>query len=788
MDLKTRELLGYRRALELVQAFAQCPMGRDEIGAMTPTADLATLRQRLALIEECGRFIDQGGKAGVGRVEDPRPLAQRLRDQDVLEPGELLALTQSLKAGCEIRQALSKPQWPLLSQFAQPFPDCGQLTSEIERAIDPSGEIRDSAHPQLGKARRQQVRMRDDAQSHLGKFFSGAQKESLIAEPFVTSRGNRFVIPVRVERQKEIPGIVHGASSSGATVFLEPLSAVELNNQYLYHQERERELIRQVLARLSAEAREQLPAVEELIDGIGRADALFAVCRYARRYRCVTPDFDDQNRLELRDARHPLLIESLGFERVVPTSLHLTERRSGIVISGPNTGGKTVALKTLGLLSLLAQSGIPVPASRAALPVFRDVLADIGDHQSISEQLSTFSAHVLRIRAMLDSLEEAERSQESEQAGLPTLILLDELGTGTDPVHGAALGVAIVEFLLQRRTFLAATTHHQALKVLASTNPGLINASVELDDRTHAPTYHLRLGLSGASSGLEIARQLGLSEQLVERARGLLSETDRQAESYLEHLRRESESLRRSRLKLEQRRQALRKEESRLREEHQQVEEKQAKQFEKALGEWSKDFKRLSERYLNSFKDRFEAVRVRQEVKRRQSALQEAFRQRFKDEHRRAPGEAATGGAQAVEPGAWVEHAAFKKRGKVVSTKPGEVIVDFQGKRMNCRPDQVSPVSPPQKEPRRLPRNVSLNAVEEADPELNLVGSSVEDALQRADKFLDRAFLGALREVRLIHGHGKGKLRRALSELLEGHPHVSSYKGEGGSTRVMLRE
>ncbi|MEE8586903.1 MAG: endonuclease MutS2, partial [Acidobacteriota bacterium] len=395
MDRQSRQLLGLARVLELVQEFAHSLSGRELLAALEPSTDRSWLEERLEQVGESGRFLDGPGRIRFSDLEDPRPILRKLRQAgSILAPEQFQTLLEVLRTGRQMVRAFRGGGWPRLEALVASAGTCEEEIALIERTFDRNGEIRDSAHPQLGQVRRRQSRLRRQVQDRLKSYYSGQRAESLIQEPFVTSRNGRFVIPVRSERQKDIEGVVHGASSSGATVFMEPMPVVALNNQLISARDQELEIIRQVLDRLSQALRGNLESLDDLALQMGQADALFAVSEFARRYRCVPPEFDEGRCLVLEQARHPLLLASLA-ERTVPISVSLSKDQNGMVISGPNTGGKTVALKTVGLLALMAQAGLPVPATRARFPIFRQVLADIGDHQSITAHLSTFSAHIL---------------------------------------------------------------------------------------------------------------------------------------------------------------------------------------------------------------------------------------------------------------------------------------------------------------------------------------------------------------------------------------------------------
>ncbi|HSR68904.1 MAG TPA: endonuclease MutS2 [Acidobacteriota bacterium] len=780
MDQETRQLLGFDEAVALLEQFAHTPAGRARLAALQPLREPERLQQRLQRLEEAVRFVSQESRVAFAHLEDPRPLLEKLNERaSVLEPSECLDLAEVLKTGQYLRKTFDPQEWPLLAQWTRPLDPPDRLLSEIERIFDPNGEIRDQAHPQLAKVRNQAVKSRKEAQKHLRALLQ-KRSDSVIQDAYVTSRNGRFVIPVKTERQSSIPGVVHGASSSGATVFIEPLSAVELNNQFIYYQEREQELIRQILARLSDRMREEIENLRLISDLIARVDALMAACEYADKFRCVLPALEEGSRLDLRQARHPLLLASLGDEKVVPIDIRLSREENGLIISGPNTGGKTVALKTVGLLSLMAQCGLPVPAENAVLPIFRAVLADIGDHQSISQHLSTFSAHVLSISSMMEAL--------SGEDGRPTLILLDEIGTGTDPVHGAAMAIAVIDHFRKRQALVIATTHHQSVKVFAATEKGLINACVELDPKTQAPTYRIRFGLSAGSSGLEVAQRLGLPQAIVEQARGLMKETDQQAEQYLRHLRRELDEARAAKDEARELSRQMEEEKRRLEERHSRQLARQEKEFEKTLEKWAREFKRQGDRYLKSVKDRFESAKARRQLQQKQAALKEAFRRQVRRE-RSQDVEGESQSPPSLQAGDWVSHTLFGKRGKVIRVEEGQAHVDFGGKRMDCPLEQLKAEEKESGGKRKLPKNVSLQASQaEVSPQLNLIGRTVEEAVIEADKYLDQAVLSEHREVRIIHGHGTGRLKEAVGEFLKTHPHVRSYKRDGGATFVTLRE
>ena len=777
MDRETLSLLGFPNVLDMVERLAQSPLGKSRISRLKPMKDGRQVEAKLALVEECIRYRQEQGRIDCHDLEDPQAILEGLRVAGtVLEPDDFLLLLKILKLGQQIRKATAGRKWPHMSQCMESLPLLNHLAKEIERVIDSDGTVPGSADPELARTRASLGKCREAVQQHLGEYLTGSSSKYLIQEPYVTLRNHRYVIPVKVQHQRDIPGVVHATSSSGATLFVEPLTVVSLNNQFLCYQEQEQSIVHRILKKLTEDLREHHDDCQHTVEKIAEMDELFASAEFSLRYDCVVPRLTEDGVIRLRDARHPLLVDTLGKQRVVPISLELGVKGKALVISGPNTGGKTVALKTIGLFSVMAQSGLPVMASDVELPLFRQVLADIGDRQSISEQLSTFSGHVLRIKKMVETIDS------------PSLVLLDEVGRGTDPSYGAALGIAAIEFFLRQQAMVVVTTHQHSIKSFAFSTDGVENACVKLDPETLSPTFQLELGVAGGSSGLDIASQLGLSSEIVDQARSLLSEEELQAERYLEQLRHQLQSIGERQAILDQQIRQAREREEQLELEFGRKEKKFRQTTEKKIEQLAADFGRETQRFVKSIKDRFEASRVRKEAKRKEALLKEAFRRKMSSE-RLTEGQPATreGAGGEIVQGAWVYHSFFQKSGQVVGVEGEEIIVEIEGKKISAHSQQLRPVGEERIFSKPL-RNVVLNVVQEERKELNLVGLRVEEALARTDKFLDRAFLSDLNEVRIIHGVGKGRLSSALFDFLNQHPHVQEHRLKGPVTVVALRE
>ena len=475
------------------------------------------------------RFI----RLNLGGVADPAPAIARLRIEGAtLEGREIAEVSRLLDLGAEARSILlaARERFPRLAAHAGEIADLRELANDLSGKILPDGTLADHASVALGRLRREVEKQRGAIQRSLEKFLREHHEDGTLQEDFVTIRNDRFVVPVVTGRERRVDGVIHGASGSGRTLFVEPLETIGLNNELVRLSEEEAREVHRILREFTAQLRVHSTQIAASMSALARLDLIFAKAEFAVDYGCCIPRLspDDARRLVLREARHPLLEDILRKHKksVVPVSFQLDEQRRTLLISGPNTGGKTVALKTAGLLTLMAHAGLPVPAREAEFPLLDEVLADIGDHQSIQESLSTFSAHIVAIRGML------------ERATARSLVLIDELGRATDPEEGGALGVAVLDAIRRRGAFTIASTHLMALKVYGASTPGVENGSMGFDEATLDPTYVLQLGAPGKSAGLDIASRLGLDPALIEDARGRLSTSERDIAGFLSEMHR----------------------------------------------------------------------------------------------------------------------------------------------------------------------------------------------------------------------------------------------------------
>ncbi len=773
MDAETLELLEFHQVLEMIAAPARTPQGRAAVLSIRPCSDLSRIRQFQVEVEEADRFRNAGGGLPFD-LPDPAAALVLLEDPGAnLGPEEFLILRDYLSFASAARELLDPDEYPALNKLLgeRPFPVA--LLQQIDNTFDERGRIKGSAHPELAKARRRQDEFRQQAQEHLNRFLKGGRAKFLIDDPFVTQRANRYVIPVRVEHQKAVPGIVHGASSSGATVFMEPFSVVELNNQVIYYAGKETEIVQGLLQALSNEARRQADALIAIVAATGELECRSVCTLFAEALSCCSARVDPAETLSLVQARHPLLIQALGDSRVVPIDVDLSPEEAVLVISGPNTGGKTASLKTVGLICLLAHCGLPVPAREAGIPLLDGIHADIGDHQSITQQLSSFSSHIARLRGLI-------------RIGSPrSLLLLDEIGRGTDPTYGSALAIAVLEHFRQLGDLVLATTHHRAVKSWAALAPGVRNASVGLDPVSLKPTFLLEFGVAGGSSGLEIASQLGLPADIIEHARSLLDDRESLVEGYLGELRDHISRLQQRETDLDRRLREIDAAERARREEFALQRRHNEKEAEKMLERLSKEFREEGRRFVKRIEDQETAREIRKRTQIREAALKESFRRKVRSAQ---TGEAVadTNRKSVLNVGDLVYHPVFRARGRIVTLDGGSATLDVEGKTLTTRAADLKKIEKQEVVERPTPR-VTIQVIRDSDPELNLIGKTIEEAEFELDKFLDRAFVSRLSEVTIIHGFGTGKLKGFVSRFLSTHPQVESSRVEGGVTRAQLK-
>jgi DNA mismatch repair protein MutS2 len=797
MRHSAEQLLEYDKLKEIVAGFTTCVLGRQTIEALAPSQDRGALETEFALVREAIAYLRTGAELGFGGLVDPAPwLGHAAIPTVVLAPNELIEAVALMDAATGLRQTLrDEPEkHRLLSDRAAAISDFRALSTAIHTAILPNGEITDDASPQLRRARANLAQARERIRRSLESILRTRGETG--GESYVTLRNDRFVIPLRSPDRRAIPGVVHGASGTGQTVFIEPLETIDQNNRLVQLSEEELEEIARILADLTERVRAFAGPLNAAARIIAHFDALFARARFARQFDCTIPQFATGNSLRLERARNPVLEATLRPQgrAAVPLSLELGGDETILVISGPNTGGKTVALKTVGLAALSAQSAIPVAAEIAELPVFDRVVADIGDEQSIAADLSTFSAHILNLKQMLDVITEH------------SLVLVDEMGTGTAPEEGAALAVALLEEFRTRRALTLATTHHDRLKSYASTTPSIVNAAMEFDEENLRPTYRLLVGVPGTSSGLEIARRLGLADRIVNHARENLSPESREARDLIAYLHR-------SRDEMDELKRQTREETAQLQSERRSLQtdwvERQRKRIQELERNFAETQKRLEEevaRLTADIKDRALQAQMEKQADKRFSKLSSEARLdtdaavlETLSSSQMDLGVIPEAPAKPVAP----DQLAAGQRVVVKGFKQPVIFRRHDGRnaeveagplRMKVPLSDVVGVAPEAKTKTEPSRGVTVRArpsEEPASEEINVIGCTVDEASQRVDKFIDVAALAGKPSVRIIHGHGTGSLRRGLAGFLTSHPLVERIHAEAedrGGTAVTVAE
>jgi DNA mismatch repair protein MutS2 len=795
---------------ELLRGYASSLLGQTKIAALAPSTDSAWIAEQQELTAEVREFRRVGGRFDFSGLLDVTKLLQKSRIAGaVLETTEIRDVVLVVDRAAEWREitlhppANMKTEWRRTRALSEGVPDFTGFLRYFRNKIQPDGTLEDSASPALARIRREIEKQRREIQQSLTGYLRRLAEGGTVQDELITIRGERFVIPVKIEQKRRVQGVVHGTSSSGQTVFVEPLETIEQNNELVRLLEEELAEIHRILLEMTRRIGEEAEAILASAEVLGELELQFAKARFAEEYNCVQVQLsvETPGRMILRDARHPLLERNLKLKNVVvvPVTVELEGTRRQLVITGPNTGGKTVTLKTVGLLALMAQSGIPVPADRAEMPVFDAVLADIGDYQSIEQNLSTFSAHVTNIDFI------------SRTATPDSLVLLDELGSATDPEEGAALAVAIAGHFGRIGCMTVISTHHTSLKVYGANTPGVINASVGFNEATLQPTYELKMGVPGASAGINIAQRLGLNPAIIDGARARLGTQARDVGEFLDRLHAGLREMESERLRLKTREQEVEKEKARLAAEGKKEQQAKVREMEKKLESVLRDFEYHAREAVNAIQDKAAAQKLSKDAERRIAKMRREFREEFD-----STVVAHASGADAGDPDAQPQVVKNVFEGdtvKLKSTGRSATVtrkiddkyfeVAMGAMKMKIARDDIAEVfasaraaDSPVRAARARGISVSLNNDNEgqnAPSEINVIGFNVDDATRAVEKFVDHAFLAGLPRVRVVHGSGMGILRKALRQALQQHPHVESVteppqnEGGGGATVVELR-
>jgi DNA mismatch repair protein MutS2 len=871
--------LEWPRLRDHIAGRTQSPLGRAWILALDPSANLPWIDQQHQRTAEIRTMLSRGGSFEFHGLFDPTLLLEKARIEgaalEATEIRDLLAVVERIAAW---RNLLNPPpnatryDWPAIAELSMPFGDrdMAPLLRLLRGKIEPDGSLNDDASPELRRIRRAMERQHRAIEESLRKSLRGLTEGGSTQDDLITIRGDRFVIPVKAEFKRKVPGVIHGSSSSGATVFVEPLDTIEQNNELVRLLDEEQSEIHRILVAMTHALGENSEAIHLGAAILAEVESHFARARFANDLNCVRPTFSQQEsivisnetvsskkdvvisteaersgetrfsttasqeassrpeqqtasssvapwrdprispespQLSLAAARHPLLelrmrAAAAGTNEPpktpVPLTIILPPETRQLIISGPNTGGKTVSLKTLGLLALMAQSGIPIPAEEATLPLFTSIYADIGDAQSIERNLSSFSAHVVN----LDRI--------SREATPDSLVLLDELGSATDPEEGAALAVAIAQHFLDLRAWTCITTHITSLKVYATNHPGVLNAAVGFDQLTLTPTYELRLGVPGASAGLNIAQRLGLQPEIIAAARAQMTTQTADIGAFLDSLHDQLTAASIERETLQQRERELTREKQRLESEGRTEQKARTKELETKLNSLIEDFAYQLRETVKAIDDKTIAQKIARDSERRIATLRREFASQFNSTVL-----AHTTGAdkndphaqphipKGIKPGDLVKLKSLGRQARVervIDPKTFEVSIGPMKMRASIEDiaevESVKVITPLEAARKRGGITVATTSGDSDNipSEINVIGRTADEAHDEVERFLDRAFLAGLPRVRIVHGTGMGVLRRTLREYLRSHPHVTSVtepphnQGGQGATEVELRQ
>lgn len=792
MNEHTLKVLEYDKVRSLVAEFAASEPGRASVLELLPALSPTVVAERLQETQECTWLFMSGENLPLDGIMNIGASVAKLRIGGMtLAPLELLEIAKTLGAGRRIKGfferigdkgVLARQGVPLLRARAAVIRPLPQMEDAVANAIDEKAEVKDSASPALRRVRKQISRMRDDILGRLSGILQDGSLQKVVQEPVITMRDDRYVLPLKPNFRQSIRGVVHGQSGSRSTLFVEPLEVLEQNNRLAELRMEEREEVERILRELSGMLAQEIEPIEAMMEALSAIDAISARARFGIEYGATVPVLSTQGDVRLRAARHPLLLwkaKAAGdANKIWPNDIVIGSDARVLVLSGPNAGGKTAILKTVGVLCLMAQAGLPVTAGEGSeLPCFGSFFADIGDEQSLEQNLSTFSSHVSQIAEIL------------QQADEHSLVLLDELGSGTDPAEGAGLGAAVLESLIERGCVTMITTHQNALKLFGAETGGAVNAAMEFDPMTLQPTYRLTPGRPGRSYGLDMAARLGIPDAVIKRARARLSEDDARLETLLRQVEQDSQ-------RLDSERDVLARDLTVVRQQQGETEAalKAAKEEARAVRARAHQEAREVLALMRQKLKELSKVRVLEqtEIKSVRSNL-ESLARTFEPEQVEQ-GRVSAGAMPDVRPGDQVRVPRLARSGTVLFAQHGVLEIEIDGKTLKISAEEVVPGERVRSRKAAPGWGADLLDLEQAPDRLNLLGLRVEEALAEVDRYLDRAGLSGLSVVTIIHGLGTGALKTAMTGYLNYHPLVAGTRtgepseGGAGVTVVELKK
>ncbi|SDI05892.1 DNA mismatch repair protein MutS2 [Halanaerobium congolense] len=768
------EVLEYKKIIKMTADRAATNIGQEIVNNLKPVNNADYIHERLAEVTAMKSMIAEFSTPPFGGVRDIRDDLKKAAKGSVLSTDAISRVRSTLRGVSELQRYLEsikadldprivEREYQLIYDLCSDLQNRPGLAREIDRCINEYGELADDASAKLKSLRSKMDSIENSIRDKLDSIIKSNHYQDMLQENIVTRRENRYVVPVKQEQRNNFDGIVHGQSASGLTLFMEPMAVVRLNNELREVRAKESAEIQRILQMLSSKIAQDEKIIKRDLMIITRLDSIAAAAKFSLDFECNAPEINEKGLIELNQARHPLLKED-----PVPIDLKLGDDITTLVITGPNTGGKTVALKTVGLLTLMTQTGLHIPAAaNSTVAVFKKIFADIGDEQSIEQSLSTFSSHMHRIREFL---------AESDDS---TLVLMDELGVGTDPEEGAALGISILEKLQQKNAVTIATTHYSQLKSYAYTTDEVENASVEFDIETLKPTYKLIMGVPGGSNAFEIALRLGIPQEIIDRARTLLSDESIKVEDIINELNQERNRYQKLREEMEE----LRDHEKKLKEKYEKMIEEQQQKHEKEMKaareeaeaiveETKKETKRIiSNLKSKDFTQRSEVDRAQTSANQNLKELSEILEAENEKEKEKID-------ADEFKEGDQVRVRSIGRKGEITSIDRDKKEAQIQAGIMQVTAslaDLVKVDIPDDSEEKQL-KNYRVKKAQHVSPKLDLRGERYEEAQYKVDKYLDDAFLAGLNEVEIVHGKGTGALRNAVEEVLEKNSHVQDYR------------
>lgn len=794
MNEKVLRVLEYDKIVERLADRASSNLGKELAGELMPSTDFDEIKQALKETTDAVTCILRKGSPPLGGIHDIRSSIQRAVAGGMLNPGELLRVADVLRASRKLKGYITQDKMELedtntILLLCSNLGTNRTLEDRLDQSIESEDQLSDYASPALASIRRDIRRLQDSIKDKLNSIIRSAQNKKIMQDAVVTLRGDRYVVPVKAEYRSQFPGLVHDISQSGATIFIEPLAVVEANNEIRQLKNKEEREIERILMELTGEVANNADLLTENVKLLSRIDFAFAKARLSLDIKGVEPVLNTERRIVIKKGRHPLIDPAV----VVPVDISLGDSFSTMIITGPNTGGKTVTLKTTGLFVLMAQAGLHIPAAEnSEMCVFRKVFADIGDEQSIEQSLSTFSSHMKNIVNILNEVDE------------DSLVLFDELGAGTDPTEGAALATAILDRLTKRGIRTMATTHYSELKIYAMTTPGVQNACCEFDVETLRPTYRLLVGIPGRSNAFSISKRLGLDEGIIEDAKNFLTGEDIQFEELLSDIQKnrletekEREQATREMREIERLKEAAREQKKKIEDEKENILNQARKEARSILA----DARRQAEAIMERLKE-LEKAYHQQNVEREMMELKQNVRQKINELDERMaesvlPRKGYAKPPESLKPGDTVMIINLNQKGTVLEApdKDGNVLIQAGIMKIKMHITQLRLVD----EQRNITdsiQNTRVSGVKSGNVglELDIRGLNIEEARVKIDKYIDDVVIAGLHEVSIIHGKGTGALRKGVHEFLSKHPHVKSFRlgkygeGETGVTIVTIKE